>query len=87
MCEDMIDILGIEPDPGILNGHLQARFARVGTDDEARGRSGTALIASIPFMIRFNTTCCNWTRSPSTGGRAGRSSISSETCCFSRTRE
>jgi hypothetical protein len=31
-----------------------------------RGRSVTGIMASMPFMIKFSRTCCNWTRSAST---------------------
>ena len=34
----------------------------------SRGRSFTALIASIAFTIRLSSTCCSCTRSPITGG-------------------
>jgi hypothetical protein len=35
----------------------------------SRARWLTPLRASMPFMSRFSSTCCNWTRSPSTPGR------------------
>jgi hypothetical protein len=45
----------------------------------SRGRSATAAIASMPFITRLMTTCCNWIRSPSTGVNTGDSSRRSDT--------
>ncbi len=64
--EDAIGRRRIEPRAGILDRHEHpTRFDRF--RGSTFGRSMTVLIASTPFVIRFSSTCCSWTRSPRTG--------------------
>ena len=80
---DILDTLTLNYQQRWLYGaniyeHLLASFARAVTGFTIEGELifrildslPEAVIASMPFMTRFKSTCCIWTRSPTTGRKS-----------------
>jgi hypothetical protein len=68
--KDSFSVQWINADSEVLNSHPDLiRSLRWVLITRSRSRSSTALIASMPFGIRFITTCCICTRSAITEGR------------------